>query len=136
MLWLKILDLLDAVMIKYLKNPFFEVINVAKMPMMGGMQNLVRQAQAMQGKIAKMQEELEGYKVSGTAGGGMVKAVANGKQELVELKIEKEVVNPEDIEMLQDLIIAAVKEAQKKAAEHSQHEMSKVTGGLSIPGLF
>lgn len=109
---------------------------MAKMPMMGGMQNLVRQAQSMQNKIAKMQEELESYRVSGTAGGGMVTAVANGKQELVEIKINKEVVNPEDIEMLQDLVVAAVKEAQKKAAEHSQHEMSKATGGMSIPGLF
>lgn len=105
--------------------------------MMGGqMNNLVRQAQSMQNKISKMQEELATYEVSGTAGGGMVTAKVNGKQELLSLKIEKEVVNPDDIEMLQDLIIAAVKEAIKKSSEHSQNELNKITGGLSIPGLF
>ncbi len=104
--------------------------------MMGGMQNLVKQAQSMQNKMAKVQQELETYTVNGTAGGGMVTAVVSGKMELVEIKINKEVVNPDDIEMLQDLIIAAVKEGQKKAADHSQREMEKVTGGLSIPGMF
>ena len=107
-------------------------------PMMGGMQmnNLVKQAQAMQNKIAKMQEELEKYEVTGTAGGGMVTAKVNGKQELMSIEIKKEVVNPDDVEMLQDLVVAAVREAIKKAGEHSQHEMNKITGGLAIPGLF
>ncbi|HNY10074.1 MAG TPA: YbaB/EbfC family nucleoid-associated protein [Candidatus Wallbacteria bacterium] len=110
---------------------------MGKMPMMGGqMNNLVRQAQSMQNKISKMQEELATYEVSGTSGGGMVTAKVNGKQELLSLKIEKEVVNPDDIEMLQDLIMAAVKEAIKKSSEHSQNELNKITGGLSIPGLF
>lgn len=108
------------------------------MPMMGGMQmnNLVKQAQAMQNKISKMQEELEKYETVGTAGGGMVTAKVNGKQELMSVEIKKEVVNPDDVEMLQDLVVAAVREAMKKATEHSQHEMNKITGGLSIPGLF
>jgi hypothetical protein len=109
---------------------------MGKMPMMGGMQNLVKQAQSMQNKMAKVQQELETYRVNGTAGGGMVTAVVSGKMELVEIKINKEVVNPEDIEMLQDLIVAAVKEGQKKATDHSQREMEKVTGGLAIPGMF
>lgn len=109
---------------------------MAKIPMMGGMQNLIKQAQSMQNKIMKVQEELDSYKVKGSAGGGMVTATVNGKQELVEININREVVNPDDVEMLQDLIIAAVKEAQKKASEHAQREMEKVTGGLPIPGLF
>lgn len=104
----------------------------------GGMQmnNLVKQAQAMQNKITKIQEELATYEVTGSAGGGMVNAKVNGKQELVSIEIKKEVVNPDDIEMLQDLVVAAVKEAMTKASEHSQRELSKVTGGMSIPGLF
>ena len=116
------------------------MIVVGKMPMMGGMgmqmNNLVKQAQSMQNKIAKLQEELAGYEVIGTSGGGMVTAKVNGKQEIVSLEIKKEVVNPDDVEMLQDLVVAAIKEAFKKASEHSQNEMNKITGGLSIPGLF
>ena len=98
--------------------------------------NIMKQAKKMQERMTKLQQELETRTIEAQAGGGMVKVVVNGKFEIVSLKIEKDVVNPEDIEMLQDLVVAAVKEAQKKAAEHSQHEMSKATGGMSIPGLF
>ena len=101
-----------------------------------GFGNLVRQAQQLQAKMLKVQEEMATRTVEASAGGGMVTAVANGRQELVSLKIEKEVVNPEDVEMLQDLIVAAVNAALKKAQEMVSEEMKKLTGGLSIPGLL
>ena len=90
----------------------------------------------MQARIARVQQELEGKEVEASAGGGMVTARANGKQQLLELKIEKDVVDPEDIEMLQDLVLAAVNEAIKKSQDMIQEEMGKVTGGMNIPGLF
>jgi DNA-binding YbaB/EbfC family protein len=98
---------------------------------------LMKQAQKMQEKMMRAQEELASKTVEVTAGGGMVTAVVNGKFELVSLTIEKEVVDPDDIEMLQDLIIAAVNEGVRKAQEMSAAEMSKITGGLNlnIPGL-
>ena len=104
----------------------------------GGMQmnGLVKQAQAMQQKITKMQEDLASYEITGTSGGGMVTVVINGKQEVKSIKINKEVVNPDDVEMLEDLILSAFKAAFTKSSEYSQKELSKVTGGLSIPGLF
>ena len=89
----------------------------------------------MQQKMLRLQEELAAKTVEATSGGGMITAVVNGKHELVSLKIEKEVVNPEDIEMLQDLIVAAVNEGVRKAQEMATAEMSKITGGLNIPGL-
>ncbi len=95
----------------------------------------MRQAQQLQAKIAKVQEEMAVQITEASAGGGMVTVVANGKQELVSIKIEKEVVNPEDIEMLQDLIVAAVNEALKKSQEMVSEEMKKLTGGMNIPGL-
>jgi nucleoid-associated protein EbfC len=100
-----------------------------------GLGNLMRQAQQLQAKIAKVQEEMAVRTTEASAGGGMVTVVANGKQELVSIKIEKEVVNPEDIEMLQDLIVAAVNEALKKSQEMVSEEMKKLTGGMNIPGL-
>ncbi len=100
-----------------------------------GLGNLMRQAQQLQAKIAKVQEEMAVQITEASAGGGMVTVVANGKQELVSIKIEKEVVNPEDIEMLQDLIVAAVNEALKKSQEMVSEEMKKLTGGMNIPGL-
>ncbi len=103
---------------------------------MGPMSNLVKQAQKMQAKIAKLQEEMAEKTISVTSGGGMVTIEANGAQELVSIKIEKEVVDPEDVEMLQDLVLAAVNEALKKAQEMVSSEMQKVTGGINIPGLF
>jgi len=101
-----------------------------------GLGNIMKQAQQMQAKIARVQQELESKEVEATAGGGMVTARANGKQQLLELNIEKDVVDPEDIEMLQDLVMAAVNEAIKKSQDMIQEEMSKVTGGMNIPGMF
>jgi len=103
---------------------------------LGNMGGLLKQAQKMQTEIARIQEELAERVVEGSAGGGMVKAVVNGKQEVLAVKIEKEVIDPEDKELLEDLIAAAVNQALKNAAELAKQEMSKVTGGLNIPGLF
>jgi DNA-binding YbaB/EbfC family protein len=102
---------------------------------MKGMGNMLKQAQKLQSKMLKLQEELAEKTVETTAGGGMVTVVANGKQQLVSLQIEKEVVDPEDVEMLQDLIIAAVNDALTKSQEMASTEMSKLTGGMNIPGL-
>ncbi|MDI6890075.1 MAG: YbaB/EbfC family nucleoid-associated protein [Thermodesulfovibrionales bacterium] len=97
--------------------------------------NIMREAQRLQAEMMRMQEEAKTKTVEATAGGGMVTAVANGAGELVSLKIEKEVVNPDDVEMLQDLIIAAANEALRRAHEMVSGEMSKLTGGLQLPGL-
>ena len=104
---------------------------------MANFQKLMKQAQKMQEKMMQAQEELASKTVEAAAGGGMVAVVVNGKFELVSLRIEKEVVDPEDIEMLQDLIIAAVNEGIRMAQEMSAAEMSKITGGLNlnIPGI-
>lgn len=96
---------------------------------------IMKQAKKMQERMANLQKELETKTVEAQAGGGMVSVVVNGKYEIVSLKIEKEVVNPEDIEMLQDLVAAAINEGIRKAQEMSASEMSKVTGGLNIPGF-
>jgi len=101
-----------------------------------GLGNIMKQAQQMQTRIARIQQELEGKEVEATAGGGMVTARVNGKQELLSLTIEKDVVDPEDVEMLQDLVLAAVNEAIKQSQEMIKQEMGKVTGGMNIPGLF
>lgn len=101
-----------------------------------GFGNLMRQAQQLQAKMLKVQEEMAARTVEAAAGGGMVTAVANGKQELVSIRIEKEVVNPEDVEMLQDLVLAAANAALKKAQEMVSEEMKKLTGGMNIPGLM
>lgn len=97
--------------------------------------NIIKQAQQMQAKMARLQEELAQRTVEASAGGGMVTAVVNGRNELISIKIEKDVVNPDDVEMLQDLIVAAVNEGVRKAQEMATAEMSKITGGLNIPGL-
>lgn len=100
--------------------------------------NLLKQVQQLQGKVMKIQEELEQKEYEGYAGGGMVKATVNGKLMLLSLTIEKEAITPDDPEMLQDIIVAAIKTAQEKASETIKNEMSKITGGmgLNIPGLF
>jgi len=98
-------------------------------------QNLIKQAQEFQKKMKKMQDELKGKIVEATSGGGMVTVTANGRQEILSIKIEPEVVNPEDVEMLEDLILVAVNEAKRKSEELAQEEMKKITGGLNIPGL-
>ena len=89
----------------------------------------------MQERMGQLQKELETKTVEAQAGGGMVRVVVNGKFEIISLKIEKEVVNPEDIEMLQDLIAAAVNEGIRKSQEMASSEMGKITGGLNIPGF-
>ncbi|MDW7643860.1 MAG: YbaB/EbfC family nucleoid-associated protein [Desulfuromonadales bacterium] len=101
-----------------------------------GLGNIMKQAQLMQQKMARMQEELAQREVEASAGGGMVTAVVNGKQQLISLNIDQGVVDPEDVEMLQDLVVAAVNEAIKKSQDMMQQEMSKITGGMNIPGLF
>jgi DNA-binding YbaB/EbfC family protein len=103
---------------------------------MKGFGNMMKQAQQIQAKIAEVQEDLGKKRVEATAGGGMVTVVADGQQNIIEMKIDPEVVDPEDIEMLQDLLVAAVNEARRKAQELAAEEMRKLTGGLSIPGLF
>ncbi len=98
--------------------------------------SMMKQAQKLQAKMAEMQAELATRTVSAQAGGGMVEAVVNGRQELLSLRIDKEVVSPDDVEMLQDLILAAVNEALNRSREMMAQEMSKLTGGMQIPGLF
>lgn len=95
----------------------------------------MQQIKALQEKMGKIQEELLHKTVESTAGGGMVTAVMNGRQELLSLKIEPQVVDPQDIEMLQDLIVAAVNDALRKSQELMATEMGKLAGGLNIPGL-
>jgi len=103
---------------------------------MKGMGNLMKQAQKLQTRMRKLQEELADKTVETTAGGGMVKVVANGKQQIVSIQIEKEVVDPEDVDMLQDLILAAVNDALAQSQEMVSSEMSKLTGGMNIPGMM
>ncbi len=98
--------------------------------------SMMKQAQKLQAKMAEMQAELGQRTVSAQAGGGMVEATVNGRQELLSLRIDKEVVSPDDVEMLQDLILAAVNEALNRSREMMAAEMSKLTGGMQIPGLF
>ena len=103
---------------------------------MKGLGKMMKQAQQLQAKMAKLQEELAEKTVETSSGGGMVKVVANGRQQLVSIQIEHEVVDPDDVEMLQDLILAAVNDTLTKAQEMVSEEMSKLTGGMSIPGLM
>ena len=97
--------------------------------------DMMRQAQKLQAEMMKAQEEAKKKTVEATAGGGMVTVVASGANEIVSIKIEKDVVNPDDVEMLQDLVLAASNEALRRAQEMVSEEMSKLTGGMQIPGL-
>ena len=108
------------------------------MPPMGGgnMNNLLKQAQKFQQQMQQLKEELEKRTVEASSGGGAVVAVANGKKQIVDIKIKKEAVDPDDVEMLQDLVLAAVSEALNKAEQMMTDEMGKLTGGINIPGLF
>nr|MBF0220950.1 YbaB/EbfC family nucleoid-associated protein [Desulfobulbaceae bacterium] len=99
------------------------------------MTQIMQQAQQFQKKMADVQQQLAQQVITSTVGGGMVTATVNGKNELLSLSIEKEVINPEDQGMLQDLVVAAVNDAMKKARDAMQSEMSKMTGGMNIPGL-
>ena len=105
---------------------------------MKGMGNMMKQAQKLQTRMMKMQEELAGRTVEATAGGGMVMVTVNGAQppQVMAIEMEQEVVDPQDVEMLQDLVLAAVNEGLKKSQEMVAAEMSKLTGGLNIPGLM
>ncbi len=106
-------------------------------PMGGGMNmNMIKQAQKMQQDMLKMQEELENAEYSATAGGGVVTAVVSGKKELMSLTIDPEAVDPEDVEMLQDMVVAAVNEALRKAESSANEGMAKLTGGLNLGGLM
>ena len=106
------------------------------MGMPGNMNNLMKQAQRMQRQMEESQKELETKEVTGTAGGGAVSVTVSGAKEIKALNIDREVVDPDDVEMLQDLIVAAVNEAMRQVDEASEGEMSKLTGGLNIPGLM
>ncbi|MBC8061204.1 MAG: YbaB/EbfC family nucleoid-associated protein [Clostridiaceae bacterium] len=107
-------------------------------PGMGGgnMNNLLKQAQKMQQQMEENQKELANKIFSAAVGGGAVEAFVNGSKQLVDIKIKPEVVDPEDVEMLQDLILSACNEAMKKAESESESQMKKVTGGMNMPGLF
>src|SRR5215831_14698858 len=102
------------------------------MTVRGGMGNLMKQAQQMQQKMMKLQEEIAKKELDASAGGGMVTVTVNGKKEVLRIKIEPQVVDPNDVEMLQDLIIAGVNEALRRADEMMTEEVSKLTGGLKI----
>ena len=101
-----------------------------------GLGGMLKQAQRIQSQLAKVQEEMAQKTIEASSGGGMVSVVVNGRQEVISINIEREVVNPEDIDMLQDLVLAAVNEGIRKSQEMVTEEMKKLTGGLSIPGLF
>lgn len=103
---------------------------------MNQLQQLMRQAQKMQGQIAKVQEAMADHREEATAGGGMVTVGANGRGDLVDLRIDPEVARPEEVEMLQDLVLAAANEAIRKAREATEREMRKVTGGMGLPGML
>ncbi|WP_110926110.1 YbaB/EbfC family nucleoid-associated protein [Bacillus massiliglaciei] len=103
---------------------------------MGNMQNMMKQMQKMQKKMAEAQEELGEKKIEGTAGGGMVTVVVTGHKEIVEVNIKEEVVDPEDVEMLQDLVLAATNDALKKADELTNQTMGQFTKGMNLPGMF
>jgi len=102
----------------------------------GNMNQMMKQAQKLQAKMVKMQEEVAEKTVEASSGGGMVKVIVNGKQNIVSLKIEKEAVDPEDIEMLEDLVIAAVNDGLNKSQEMVSKAMGQITGGMNIPGLM
>ena len=106
------------------------------MGMGGNMQQLARQAQKLQQQMTEKQAELEAREFEASAGGGVVTAKVTGKKQLVELVIKPEAVDPDDVELLQDMVVAAVNEALRQADETVEREMGKLTGGLGIPGLF
>ncbi|SIN88154.1 YbaB/EbfC family nucleoid-associated protein [Halodesulfovibrio marinisediminis] len=103
---------------------------------MRGMNDMLRQAQMLQKKMTKLQDELAEREVTGTAGGGMITVVCTGKQEIRSITIDKNAVDPEDVEMLQDLVLAATNDALRKSKEMAESEMGALTGGMNIPGMF
>ncbi len=111
-------------------NPFGNMGNVP------GLGNMMKQVQKMAEDTERLQAELAKEKIEAASGGGMVTAVANGMGELLDITISPDVVDPEDIDMLQDLIVSAVREAMEKATQMKNERMQELTGGLNIPGLF
>jgi len=105
---------------------------------MKGMGNLMKQAHKMKAELQKLQERLSQTRIEGSAGGGVVTAVADGNQNIVEIRLDPEIVDPEELEFLQDLIVAAVNEARRRSQELMNEEMNKITGGLqlNLPGLI
>lgn len=101
----------------------------------GNMNNMMKQIEKLQKEMADMQENLKNEEISATSGGGAVTAIVNGNKEVISIKLDKEAVDPEDVEMLEDLIVAAVNEALRNAENKVNSKMSKLTGGLNIPGL-
>lgn len=101
----------------------------------GNMNKMMKQVQKMQAEMAKVQKELEEKSYEATSGGGVVKVIVNGKNEMLDIQINPEVLDPDDVEMLQDLILAATNEALKKAQETMSSEMNKLTGNVKIPGM-
>jgi DNA-binding YbaB/EbfC family protein len=103
---------------------------------MKNISSIMKQAQKLQEQIVKLQDELADKTVEASSGGGMVIVVANGKQEIISIKIDPEVVNKDDVEMLEDLILTAVNEAKRRAEELAKEELGKITGGIVPPGMF
>ena len=103
---------------------------------MGNMAGMMKKVQKLQADMAKLQEELKVRTLDATAGGGAVKVVINGEKQLLSVKIDPAAIDPEDVEMLEDLILAAVNEAIKKVDDMMAQEMGKLTGGMKIPGMF
>ncbi len=112
------------------KGPF------GNMPNIPGLGNMMKQVQKMAEDTQKLEEELAELKVEASSGGGMVTVSCNGKGDILDIKIDPQVVDPEDVEMLQDLVISAMREALEKASETKQARLSDITGGMSLPGIF
>lgn len=107
----------------------------ARIPNQGGQANMMKRIQQMQEEMTRVQQECEVAEYQASAGGGAIDVTVNGKHQLVSVKIQPDVVDPEDVEMLEDLLVAAVNEAMRKADETMEREMGKLTGGMNIPGL-
>lgn len=107
----------------------------ARIPNAGGGGNMMKQVQKMQEEMARVQEEVEQAQYTASAGGGAVEVSVNGSHEVKSIKIKEEVVDPEDIEMLEDLLMASINEAMRKASETMEREMGKITGGMNLPGM-
>ena len=107
----------------------------ARIPNQGGQANMMKRLQQMQDDMARVQKECEEAEYKASAGGGAIDVTVNGSHQVVSVKIQADVVDPEDVEMLEDLLVAAVNEAMRKADETMEREMGKITGGMNIPGL-
>lgn len=107
----------------------------ARIPNQGGQANMMKRIQQMQDDMARVQKECEEAEYKASAGGGAIDVTVNGSHQVVSVKIQPDVVDPEDVEMLEDVLVAAVNEAMRKADETMEREMGKITGGMNIPGL-